>query len=209
MKFTKVIDISLPLSATTITYPGNPQVEIETLKSASGSSVISKLSLGSHTGTHIDAPKHVFKTGKTLDELPLTTFVGPCRVIDATEEKAAVSLNFVKLNNVKKDERILFKTTNSNRGYKIFYDDYVYLSGDAAKYLAEKKVILVGIDYLSVKQRGSRDNSPHTHLLSKDIPILEGIDLSKVEAKEYFLVVLPLKFTDLDGVPARAILLEE
>ena len=208
MNYSQIIDISLSLSETTIVYPGNPKIEIEAMPSATSGSVISKIVFGSHTGTHVDAPQHVIQNGEPLDHIPLETFVGACRVIDCTEDQLSVKRETLESQNIQKGERILLKTTNSLRGFETFYDDYVFVSPEATKYLAEQEVAMVAIDYLSIKQRGSKDNSPHTNLLSKNIPIIEGVDLSKVQAGEYFLVLLPLKFMNIDGAPARAVLMK-
>ena len=108
---------------------------------------------------------------------------------------------------VKSGERILAKTRNSKEGFALWRDNFVYLDGDAADYLAEIGIKLFGIDTWSVKQKGSKDNRAHISLLSKDIPILETIDLSKVVEGEYFLVCAPLKISSVEGAPARAILL--
>lgn len=205
--YSQIIDISIPLKTGMIVYPGNPEVEIEEIKSASGSSVISKITLGSHTGTHMDAPSHVIPGAATLTELSLETFVGTCRVIDCTNEQGAVSLEWIERKNIQQGERILLKTQNCLDGYESFNNDFVYLSSAAAEYLAEK-VVLIGIDYLSIKQKGSTDNIPHTAFLKKNIPILEGLDVSKVEEGSYFLSALPLKFEGLDGSPIRAVLLK-
>lgn len=164
--------------------------------------------MGSHTGTHIDAPRHVDQKGKTLDALPLEHFVGPCSVLDLTACQSVVEKKDLEKKNIQKGDRILCKTQNSLRGFDTFYTDYVWISGDATAYLANKEVSLVGIDFLSIKQKGNPDNTPHTNLLDKDIPILEGIDLSQVEEGSYFLVFLPLHFIDIDGAPGRAILLK-
>jgi len=208
MNYSQIIDISLPLHSGTIVYPGNPQIEIEELKSESSGSVISKITFGSHTGTHIDAQKHVVDGGQSIDQIPLETFIGNCRVIDCTLDEGSVKFQTLQKNSIQKGERILLKTSNSGRGFETFYDDYVFVSPEASQFLAEKEVALVGIDYLSIKQRGSKDNTPHTYLLEKNIPIIEGVDLSKVDPGEYFLVILPLKFMNIDGAPARAVLLK-
>lgn len=202
-----IIDISLPLNSKTVIYPSNPEMTIESLKSASGN-FLSKITFGSHTGTHIDAPSHAVRGGKSIDQIDLERFIGPCRVIDCTASKVSISLEDVKRSRPKKEERLLFKTSNSKRGFEIFYEDFVFLSPEAAAYLATSEVALVGIDSLSIKQKGSPDNTPHTALLSKGIPILEGIDLSQVSPGDYYLIVLPLRFTGLDGSPARAVLLK-
>lgn len=207
MQYSKIIDISLSIDTETIIYPGNPTVEIEELKSLSSGSTISKITLGTHTATHVDAQKHVIEGGKSLDDIPLATFIGECRVIDCTKDQEAVSLETVEKANIQKGERILLKTSNSLRGYKTFYDNFVYVSPEAALYLSEQ-VQLVGIDYFSIKQKGSKDNRPHTAFLEKNIPIIEGIDLSQVEQGIYTLVALPLKLTARDGAPIRAVLLQ-
>ncbi|MBI2051674.1 cyclase family protein [Candidatus Roizmanbacteria bacterium] len=202
-----IIDLSLPLNSKTVIYPSNPEMTVESLKSESGN-FLSKITFGSHTGTHIDAPSHSVRGGKSIDQIDLERFIGPCRVIDCTASKVSISLEDVKRSRPKKEERLLFKTSNSKRGFEIFYEDFVFLSPEAAAYLATSEVALVGIDSLSIKQKGSPDNTPHTALLSKGIPILEGIDLSQVSPGDYYLIVLPLRFTGLDGSPARAVLLK-
>lgn len=203
----QIIDISIPLSPSTIVYPGNPQIEIEEIKSESSKSIISKITTGSHNGTHIDAPKHAIEHGKSITDIPLDVFMGPCRVLDCTTDIGVVSRETLESKNIQKGERILLKTSNSQRGYDEFYPDFVYLSPEGARHLSERGVALVGIDYFSIKQKGSTDNRPHTLLLEKDIPIIEGIDLSQVEEREYTLVAFPLKYVGLDGAPARVVLL--
>jgi arylformamidase len=170
---------------------------------------LSSITFGSHTGTHIDAPGHAIQGALFLDKIPLETFIGTCRVLDFSKESnEGVTLEFLKNKNIKNSERILLKTRNSIRGFETFYDDYVYLDGEGADYLAELGVALVGIDALSIKKRGSNDHRPHLALLSKNIPIIEGLDLSKVVEGEYELFCLPLNFTNIDGAPARAILIQ-
>lgn len=207
MQYQKIIDISIPLTESTIVYPGNPKIEIEEIKSESSKSIISKITSGSHNGTHIDAPRHGIEGGKGITDLPLEAFVGPCRVLDCTHDDGSVSLATLEEHVVQQGERILLKTSNSLRGYDEFYSDFVYLSPEGAEYLSEQDIALVGIDYLSIKQKGSKDNRPHTVLLEKDIPIIEGIDLSKVEEGSYTLIALPLNYTGMDGAPTRAVLL--
>ncbi|HEY4512506.1 MAG TPA: cyclase family protein [Candidatus Paceibacterota bacterium] len=205
----KIIDISLPLNNHTIIYPGNASVTLEThAQMPESSSHLSKIIMGSHSGTHVDAPLHTIIGGATVDTIPLETFFGPCRVINFTSSKEAITLDDIKRENIKKGERILAKTSNSERGFEKFYGDYIYLDGDAADYLGELGITLFGIDYISVKKRGSKDNRSHTSLLSKNIPIIEGINLKDVPVGIYKLICLPLKFIGLEGAPARAILLK-
>lgn len=139
--------------------------------------------------------------------MALERFIGPCRVIDCSHSMENIALADVKKLQPKQGDRLLFKTTNSECGLGTYFPDFIYMSPEAAHYLADAQISLVGIDYYSIKQKGSPDNIPHTAFLSKNIPILEGIDLKNAEAGDYFLVALPIKFLGLDGSPCRAILL--
>jgi arylformamidase len=201
----KILDITLPMKAGMAIYPGNQELEIQTTRSKT--SFISRILMGSHTGTHVDAPRHSDEQGAGVDKLALEAMLGPCRVLDLTGVKGSISAADLANFEIKKGERVLAKTSNSKRGFKKFYPDYVYLSSEAAAYLAKRKIVLFGIDALSVKQKGSEDNRPHTELLDEGIVIFEGLDLSKVKPGEYYFIGLPLKLVDLDGAPARALLL--
>jgi arylformamidase len=202
-----IIDISLPIHEGMIIYPNNPPVRMESRQGTS--TVQTELSLGSHTGTHIDTPQHVFYDGRGIEVFPPEAFIGPCRVLDMTHREFgdAIQVEDLKKAAIVSGERILVRTRNSGRGFEQFYDDYVYLHGDTAEYLAELKIGLFGIDSLSVKQRGSTDNRPHTALLGATIPILEGLDLSRATPGDYALVCAPLSIPHIDGVPTRALLL--
>lgn len=200
----KIIDISLPLDGKTIVYPGNPKVSIK--KHKGQISVYSEITFGSHTGTHLDAPRHVFKNAPGVDKIDLKKMIGDCRVLGMTHIKESIKVNDLKKAKIKKGERILVKTNNSIRGFEKFRGNYIYLDGDAAEYLAKKKIALFGIDYLTVKQRGSSDTRPHDALLKNNIVIVEGLNLLKVKPGKYNFIGLPLKFTDLDGSPIRAVL---
>lgn len=201
-----IIDISWPLALGVAVYPGNPELRIS-LKLGK-TSVHSEISIGSHTGTHIDAPRHVFGRGKGIDTVSLGALIGPCRVLDCAKSKRAITVADLQPHRILRGERILVKTNNSRLGHKVFYTEYIYLDGDAADWLAARRIKLFGIDYLSVKQRGSVDNRPHTALLGKNIPIIEGLNLQKVKPGKYQLVALPLKFVGLDGSPARVVLIK-
>ncbi len=209
----KIIDISIPLNNKTVVYPENVALSVSVHHSMPEyDTALSSITMGSHTGTHVDAPVHAIEGAIALDKIPLENFVGPCRVFDFSSfEEEAVTKEMLAVKNIKKGERILLKTRNSSRimrGMETFYDDFIYLDGDAADYLRDIGVTLVGIDALSIKKRGSKDHRPHLSLLSKNIPIIEGLSLADVSEGEYELVFLPLKFTDIDGAPGRAILIE-
>ena len=201
----KLIDISLPLKPGMITYPGDPTLRFESHKKLP--SVVTYLHMGSHTGTHLDAPKHSVKNGIGTDAVALTQCIGPCRVLNMTSVSQGITAKDFERHSIKRGERILVKTKNSLRGHKKFRSDFIYLEPSAAEYLARKGITLFGTDYLSVKQRGAPDNGAHTYLLKKNIVIIEGLDLSKVQQGTYFFVGLPLKLVGGDGSPIRAMLI--
>lgn len=206
----KIIDISLSLNNKTSVYPGNVPIQVSIHHAMPEyATQLSSITFGSHSGTHIDAPAHAILGALTIEQISLECFVGPCRVFDFSREtNESVTLSMLESKKIKIGERVLLKTRNSLRGFKEFYDDYVYLNGDAADYLAELGVTLVGIDALSIKKRADSDHRPHLSLLKKNIPIIEGLDLSSVNEDEYELVCLPLNFTEIDGAPARAVLIK-
>lgn len=206
IEYNKIVDVSLPLKEGMITYPGNPDFAVEPMPSASGTSMLTKMILGTHTGTHIDTPKHVDAEAGGLELFPLDLFVGPCRVLDCSLAKEAVTVDILEQKNIQAGERLLLRTINSSRGFEEFYEDFVYLDGEAAQWLADLGVALVGIDSLSIKQRGSTDNTPHSALLQKNIPIIEGLNLHEAPEGEYVLVASPLRVANADGAPARVLL---
>ena len=202
----KIIDISIPIHPKMLLYPGDPKVEFKSLPGKT--SYLTKMTLATHMGTHLDAPRHVFKSGQTVDKIDLDKVVGSCRVLDMTHVKSSITVTDLKKTKVKKGERILVKTKNSQRGLKKFYGDYVYLDGDAADYLAKKKIRMFGIDYLSVKKKGGKDLRAHNSLLKAGIIIVETINLRNVKPGKYFFVGMPLKLKGLDGSPVRAVLIK-
>ena len=204
----KIYDISIPLHEGMITYPNNPEVKIN--EPATEGSLLTTITLGSHSGTHTDAPRHQHSGNGNVSDYPLGHYVGPALVIDCTHRGPGEVILPEDLDDhtITEGTRVLFKTSNSLRGYKEFYDDFVALGGDTAEILGDKNVALVGIDFLSIKKRGGSDNRAHTCLLEKKIPIIEGLDLSTVEGGEYFLSAAPLSLQDTEGAPLRALLLE-
>jgi arylformamidase len=202
----EIIDISLPIFDGMPVYPGTSETRIKSFRSASGQSTLSELQITSHAGTHVDAPAHVSEAGDNLSQLDLSIFYGPARVLDLTDCYQAINVSDLEDKNIKPGERILFKTANSKRGFDNFYEDYVYLSADAAKHLGQLGIKLVGIDALSIKKRGDKDNTSHTALLSRGIPIIEGMDLSSAEEGEYTLSAFPIAL-QRDGAPTRAVLI--
>jgi arylformamidase len=204
--YNQILDVSIPLQEGMMTYPGNPKFTSEELTSSSGTNYVSRMIFGTHTGTHVDTPKHI-REGSGIESFRNDAFIGPCRVLECAMAKGSIDLDLLKMKNIQPGERILLRTINSSRGFDEFYDDFVYLGSEAAEWLAQQGVALVGIDSLSIKQRGSDDNTPHTALLKKNIPIIERLNLKEAREGEYVLVASPLRITDADGAPARVLLL--
>jgi len=190
-------------------WPDNPPVRIERMLDMEHGDVanVSKISMGSHTGTHMDAPLHFVRESTSLDEMPLTTALGRARVIEIHDPES-VKPGDLDPHQIRRGERILFKTQNSARDWPAaaFIEDFVYISQEAARYLAGCEVQVVGIDYLSVGGFWKDGAETHQALLEAGIWIIEGLDLSHVEPGEYELVCLPIKVERSDGAPARAIL---
>ncbi len=201
-------DISVPIRPGMIIYPGDPDVALERIVSiADGAEAnISRLSLGVHTGTHLDAPVHFLERGAGSESIGLETLVGRAAVVDATSlttdiDEAALA----ELEIPSGAERILLKTPNGRLWDRdSFAPDFIGLTGTGARHLVRSGVRLVGIDYLSIG-----DEDAHRELLESGVVPLEGLDLRRVEPGEYQLVCLPLRLGGSDGVPARAVLIRE
>ena len=205
----KWIDISVTIKPGMAHWPDNPEIRVDRMMDIEKGDVcnVSVLSMGSHTGTHMDAPLHFLRNGRSLDKMPLDATIGPARVIEI-KDKEAVKVVELEKQRIKPGERILFKTINSKKSWKSdsFDEDFVYISKEAAAFLAKAKVMTVGIDYLSVG--GFRKDGIETHhaLLGAGIWIIEGLNLSKITPGRYELNCLPLKVLNSDGAPARALL---
>ncbi len=204
-----IYDISVPVVNGGLIYPGNPAISIAPQQEVSkgGSSNVSSLAFGSHTGTHVDAPKHFFDDGLTVDALPLDTLMGPAMLICVEDDVAAVGEEELRRHELSGHTRILLKTRNSSfLREREFKKDYTYLAPDGAAYLVALGVRLVGIDYLSIEQFHSGHHRTHRTLLEAGVVIVEGLDLSVPPMGPYDLRVLPLRLAGLDGAPARAVL---
>jgi arylformamidase len=207
------IDVTVPLKEGMAIWPGDVIIKIERRRSMDRGDAAnnSAISLGVHTGTHMDAPKHFIKDGRSIDKLPLETSVGPARVIEI-KDKISIKPEELKQHNIKKGERILFKTVNSPRCWQTdaFVNDFVFVTRDAAQFLVDAGVILVGVDYLSVGSPLDPEKAlrPDTHqiLLGAGLYLIEGLNLTAVKAGDYNLICLPLKLMDAEGSPVRAIL---
>jgi len=205
------IDISIPIRNKMVHWPTDPVPRVERIKDRDkGDDVtLTEMQFIDHVGTHVDAPLHFVAGGLTIDRMPLDATIGRARVIEI-KNPVSIELKELEPYSIRRGERILFKTKNSARCYKTdeFVPDYVYFSTDVAKYLVEKGVRVVGLDYLSIGKYGDRDNLGDTHriLLHGGVYIIEGINLAKVKAGRYDLICLPILLERGDAGTARAIL---
>jgi arylformamidase len=203
------IDISVPIYSGMVYWPGDPPVRIERIHDLSRGDAanVSKLELGAHTGTHMDAPLHFFADGAGLDELPFEATIGPTRVIPIAHPEVILPEE-LETHRLRAGERVLFRTRNSERCWKSnqFVEDFVYISAAAAQFLVQRQVRTVGIDYLSVGGYVHDGVETHRILLGAGIWLIEGLNLAEVKPGRYELVCLPLRIVGADGAPARAIL---
>ena len=203
------IDISVPLKDGMVRWPSDPPVRIRPVKriARGDSSDLSLLSMGSHTGTHMDAPAHFLRGGRPIDRMPLSAVIGPARVIPVRDPER-ITPEELRRHRLRRGERILFKTRNSAahwRGSR-FRKRFVHLTAESARYLVSRGVRTVGVDYLSVGGWKKDGAETHRALLRAGIWIIEGLDLSLAHPGRCTLICLPLKIFRGDGAPARAVL---
>jgi arylformamidase len=195
----ELIDVSVPIRSGMVTYPGDPGVTVErVVEIGEGSAYnLSKIDMGLHSGTHVDAPVHFIAGAAGVDELPLTVLVGPCEVVEL-DDLSAASVARVPAG----IERVLLKTSNSELwARESFVEGFERLDEAGARTLVERGVRLVGVDYLSVG-----DEPAHVALLGAGVIAVEGLDLRGVGPGRYELICLPLRVVGADGAPARALL---
>jgi arylformamidase len=207
----RLIDVSLGIGPSMLTWPGDPPVELDPAKrlARGDPSNVSQLTLGTHTGTHVDPPFHFVDGGATAEQLDPDVLVGPARVADMRgvgDEIGPEHLEKLDLDGV---ERLLFRSDNSKlwRQKKVnFPDHYTAMTPEGAAWVAAHGIRLIGTDFLSIERKGAPGHPTHVTLLKAGVIILEGLDLSSVEPGQYTLMCLPLKIVGGDGAPARAFL---
>ena len=206
-----IYDVSLPLVNGGLVYPGNPPISItpqQSIAQGAGANV-SRIDFGSHTGTHVDAPKHFFDDGPGVDTIPLEVLMGPARLLAFGDTVTSIGEAELAAHDLTGVTRLLLKTRNSKwlaSGSREFHQDYTYVAPDGAEYLAKLGVRLVGVDYLSIEQFHSGHHRTHRTLLEQRIVIVEGLLLNEPPAGDYHVRCRPLRMVGLDGAPARAVL---
>ena len=203
------IDVSVPVHTSMVHWPGDPPFQIRRTADLERGDVctVSQVSMGVHTGTHMDAPLHFVRGGAAMDALPLDAVLGRARVIEILAREA-IDAETLRPCRLQAGERVLLKTRNSSEAWKRpdFVEDFVHISRDGAAYLAERRVRTVGIDYLSVGGYQRDGTETHLALLTAGIWLIEGLDLSAVGPGAYELMCLPLRLVGAEGAPARAVL---
>ena len=194
----KIIDISQEVLSCKV-YEGDPTPKANKIIDMEDGGVynLSALSLCAHNGTHIDAPRHFFKDGRTVDEIPLEYFVGECFVAQANGDITATDAR-----------EILKKAKHLGAEKRILIKGEATVTEEAALVFADADILLIGVESQSV---GPLDAPMQVHkiLLSKNIVLLEGLVLEEVQEGRYLLNCAPLNIKGVEGSPARAILIEE
>jgi arylformamidase len=210
----RIFDISVTVNNQLPVWPGDPPFtrtmasKIETGAEAN----VSRVEMGVHVGTHVDAPFHFVAGGKTVDQILLETLVGPALVVGIPDDVAVITADTLKQISLPSGvTRILFKTRNSRlwkQEHIQFDTGYVAVNDSGAHYLVDNGVQLVGIDYFSIAPF-VQTQPTHMTLLKAGVVVIEGLDLSNVDPGNYVLYCLPIKLGGSDGAPARVILVRE
>ncbi len=206
-------DITHPISEDLPVWPDDPPLKLSLAFDLSeGDAVnVTAIQMSAHTGTHFDAPRHFIPEGLTVDQLPLNRLIGPCRLVALLYLKTSIDRVDLEVLDLRGVTRILFKTQNSLKagyGKQPFQSDYIALSTQAAEYLKNAGVQLIGIDAFSIEAYENIGHTTHHLLLRNNVIILEGLDLKDVPAGDYELIALPIKLKGADGAPARVVLRE-
>lgn len=206
------VDVTATLDpATTPVYEGDAPITFTFLKDMRKGDgfTLSKLDMGAHSGTHMDAPMHFIRDGASVEKVSLEPLIGTARVIDIPDSVQAIDAAELNRHEWKGAERLVFRTRSSLRGWmksSTFHRDFAYIAPDAAQLMADAGVKLVGVDYISAEQFGAPAPLAHRTLLGKGIPIVEGLSLETISPGDYELIVLPIKVGGHEGAPARAVM---
>lgn len=208
-----IYDITVPIRPEMAVWPGDPSPKRSLRMSiAEGFDAnISVMSLGAHTGTHVDAPFHFEQEGGTIENLSVETMVGPCQVVVIPGEGQVTAEKLESAGIRSETTRVLLRTRNTEAGLMRktrFHVDFAAVTGDGAEWIVRRGIRLVGVDYLSVEPFVSPGQPTHHTLLQAGVIPLEGCDLTDVPPGDYTLICAPLKLAGADGAPARVFLLE-
>lgn len=204
----RIIDISDPLSSDMLRYPSiDPFVQHRLRDYSKGNMVcLSSIEMVVHNGTHIDAPRHYIADGKEIDKIPLERFIGRAQVIQT--DSPVITADVLRENEITED-MVLFRTPFSANIRENQPGSASYFTADAAEYLVEKGVQMVGIDSFSVDKEKDKGKLAHKIMLRAEMLLLEGICLEDVAPGLYQLICFPLSIKNIEAAPCRAILLDE
>lgn len=201
-------DITMTISSNLVVWPGDPPLKVERIADMEKGhdSNLTRLNISAHSGTHMDAPLHFVKDAAGIDEIPLEVVMGEARIIEIRDD-VSIKSSELKQYEIKEGERILLKTKNSDHDWseKDFNENFVHLETEAAEFLAEKKIKLLGVDYLSISGYNKNETEVHQAILGAGIWAVEGLKLRDIEPGNYELICLPMKIKNSDGAPARVL----
>jgi arylformamidase len=204
----KLYDATLSIHEKMVVFPGDPPFKKEPVSQIqTGDDFnLTRLTMGTHLGTHVDPPAHYLEAGATVEQIPLESMVGPGVVADL-RGRSQIDRHDLEKSNIGDHKRVLLKTDNGPRLLEsTFHQNYVHLTEDGARYLVEHKVRLVGIDYLSIEHPENPGSPVHHLLLEAGVLVVEGVHLLEIPPGEYEIFCLPLKIKGADGAPARVLL---
>lgn len=211
--FEMAVDLTHDLANGMPVYPGDPSPSFQRAATIEANGVnLTKMVLGSHTGTHIDAPIHFISSGKPLDQIPVSSFVGEAFVIDLSNKPVGSGISQSDLrpfdSNIRKDDIVLLYTGSSDRwGNPETNSNYTYCTKEAADYFVSKQVRAVGIDFLSIEKFKAPEPIVHKTLLGNGIYIIESLSsvLKRFAGQRILFISLPIKLRNGDGAPSRSI----
>jgi arylformamidase len=204
LKLLKIHDLTRTISQDMQVYEGDPQPKFDSHATIKDDKVnVTRITLGSHTGTHVDAPWHFLQEGNSIDMEPLDKFIGEAAIIDASGKNIITAEEFSGYDIRSKDIVLIYTDTGDRR------TDFAYLDVSAAEWMVEHGLKSVGIDTASVEKYGRKDAPVHKMLFASNIGIIENLaNLEQFAGSRMFFVCLPLPLKELDGSPARAVLFD-
>ncbi|KQU59693.1 cyclase family protein [Rossellomorea marisflavi] len=202
----KIYDVTAPIHSDMPVYKNKPEKKPSIKTDTNGHVTESRISIDLHTGTHVDAPLHMFNEGETIETIDIKQLVRPVKVFDLTDAEENISYEDIKDLAIEENDFVIFKTKNS--WDEEFNFEFIYVAADAAKHLAEKKIAGVAIDALGI-ERAQEGHPTHRTLMGNGVIIMEGLRLKDIEAGQYFMVAAPLNVQKTDASPARVLLFDE
>jgi arylformamidase len=204
LKPLKIHDLTRTISQDMQVYPGDPQPKFGPHATIKDNNVnVTRITVGSHTGTHVDAPWHFLQEGNSIDMEPLDKFIGEAAIIDGSGKNSMTGEDFSGYDIRSNDIVLVYTGTGDRR------TDFAYLDVSAAEWIVKHEVKCIGIDTASVEKYGEKDAPVHKMLLARNIGIIENLDnLKQFAGSRMFFVCLPLPLKGIDGSPARAVLFD-